>query len=82
MTPARRKVLNISAVVATVVVLLGGAVVAGKAIMHARGGMGRIQGNTERLKVNEGKIHSIEETVNETHADVRVIRALMEREHP
>ena len=81
MSPVK-KVFSITALVTIVVALLGGAVVLGNAIMHARGGMGQIQGNTDRSEINEGKIHTIEETVNETHADVRVIRALMEKEHP
>ncbi|KKN40966.1 hypothetical protein LCGC14_0727980 [marine sediment metagenome] len=81
MTPAK-KVFSITALVTIAAVILGGVVVLGNAIMHARGGMGQIQDNTDRSETNEVKIDAIKETVTETHADVRVIRALMEREHP
>ena len=89
MTPAKRKMLNISALVVIVASLMGGVVIAGKAIMHARGGMGQIQGNTDQIKgnaarlgVHEEKIHSIEAIVIETHVIVSRIDERMDREHP
>lgn len=80
MTPAKRKMLNISALVVIAATLLGSAVAAGKAIMHARGGMGQVQGNTDLLGVHEEKIHAIEAIVIETHTIVTRIDKRMERE--
>ncbi len=82
MTPARRKMLNISAIVAIVVALIGGAVYAGTAFMQAGRGIGQIQNNTDRIKIHEKKIHDIEAVMNKTHTDVEWIRKTMEREHP
>ncbi len=78
MTRAKRRVLNISALVAIVVAGLA----IGAVVMQAGRWTGQVEGNTDRLKINEGKIHTIEETVTETHSDVQWIRQLMEKDHP
>ena len=82
MGPKQKKVFNISAVVVIVATLLGSVVVAGNAIMHARDGMGKVQGNTDLLGVHEEKIHGIEAIVIETNAIVTRIDKRMDREHP
>lgn len=82
MTPARRRVLNVSALVGIVVVILGGGVATGRAIMHARDGMGQVQRNEDQIEIHKTKIHNIEAIVIETHTIVTRIDKRLDREHP
>ncbi len=77
MSPAK-KALNITAIIGILTVCVG--VVA--AAMHAACGMSEVRANTEGRLEMKAQLAGIEENVSETHADVRVIRALMEKEHP
>lgn len=71
MSPAKRKMLNITAMIT----ILGVALAVGR-------GMGQVQNNTDLLDVHEKKIHAIEAIVIETYTIVTRIDKRMEREHP
>ncbi|KKN79794.1 hypothetical protein LCGC14_0336490 [marine sediment metagenome] len=78
MTPAKRRVLSITAVAT----IFGVAVAIFAAAMHAGRGMGQVQGNTTRIEIHEKKIDDIETIVVKTHTIVIRIDERMNREHP
>lgn len=77
MTPAKR-VLSISGLVAIFVAALA----IGGVVMNGGRWMEQVQGNTDRSKTNEKKIHDIEKIVTSTNAIVTRIDKQMDREHP